>query len=172
MSEQVGRLRRLDATGVPNLVARLVLGLAFLYMGYNKTTDPYGFLKLIREYQIFAPEQYVWMNLVAIALPWLEVFCGLLLIAGIAVRGTGLVVLGMMLSFTPVVFMRALGIQEAEQKAFCDIAFDCGCGAGEVNICWKLVENTGLTLLAALLVWSRTTLTLTNALAPKKTSVK
>jgi hypothetical protein len=38
---------------------------------------------------------------------------------------------------------------------FCTVKFDCGCGAGEVFICHKLVENTVLLLLAAWLLTGR-----------------
>lgn len=174
MSAQTGRLRRIDETGVPSLVARLVVGIAFILMGYNKAIAPYDFLKLLREYGIFAPEQYVLMNFVAIVLPWMEILWGALLVAGVAVRGTALIILTMMVSFTVLVIMRAIGIYQAASPAiaFCSIEFDCGCGNGVVNICWKIVENTALTLLALLLVWSRTTLVITNLLAPKKTSVR
>jgi hypothetical protein len=36
--------------------------------------------------------------------------------------------------------------------SFCAVKFDCGCGAGEVFICHKLVENTVLLLMAAWLL--------------------
>jgi len=172
MSNQPGFFRRMDATGLPSLLARLALGLMFLYTGYVKAMDAANFLKLLREYHLFAPESYVWMNLVAITLPWLEVLCGVLLIAGIALRGTSLLVAGMLIPFTVVVTLRAVGIHNAEHIAFCAISFDCGCGTGAVNICGKIAENTGLTLLALLLVWSRTTLSLTNVLSPKRISVR
>jgi hypothetical protein len=35
------------------------------------------------------------------------------------------------------------------------VKFDCGCGAGEVLICHKLVENTVLLLLSAWLLTGR-----------------
>jgi len=171
MNERPGFLRRIDETGIPNLIARLILGAMFIYTGHNKAAEPYDFLKMLREYHMFSPGAYVLMNLVAILLPWLEIFCGVLLFGGIALRGTALVLFGMLVPFTIVVTLRAVGIHKAEEIAFCAIKFDCGCGTGAVNICGKLLENTGLILLSLVLLWSRTTLVLTSRSAPKKAAV-
>ena len=64
--------------------------------------------------------------------------------------------LAMLVPFTLIVLNRALAIQHAKAIAFCAIRFDCGCGAGEVVICHKLVENGLLLLLSVLLVCFRT----------------
>ena len=70
-------------------------------------------------------------------------------------RGTAVVLVVMLVSFTAMVAKRALLIQMAGGMPFCAISFDCGCGAAEVLICRKLIENTLLTLLALGLAWSR-----------------
>lgn len=155
MSGQAGLLRRVDSTGVPAVLARLVLGGLFIYMGYHKAVDPVGFLKLIREYQMFPEGTHAAMNFLAVTLPWVEILCGALLVAGIAVRGTALLLTVMLVGFTFAVIQRALGIYQAGGIPFCAIKFDCGCGAGEVYICNKVAENAGLLLLSLLLVWSR-----------------
>jgi hypothetical protein len=82
-------------------------------------------------------------------IPWFEVFCGLLLLAGIAVRGTALALLCLLLPFTGLVFHRALLLQTALAIPFCAVKFDCGCGTGAEFICRKLLENFLLILLAA-----------------------
>jgi uncharacterized membrane protein YphA (DoxX/SURF4 family) len=128
--------------------ARLFLGAFFIYMGLKKALHPVEFLKLIRQYDIF--HDYLWLNLVASTLPWFETFCGLLLLIGIAVRGTAVMLVTMLLPFSFVVLMRALDIRETSGLPFCAIKFDCGCGAGEVLICAKLAENL---FLAGLSVW-------------------
>ena len=92
------------------------------------------------------------MNCIAIGVPWVEVFCGLLLLAGIAVRGTALLLAGMLAVFTVAVFHRALGVQAALAVPFCSVKFDCGCGGGPEFICAKLPENLGMFLLAVWLV--------------------
>ena len=58
----------------------------------------------------------------------------------------------MLIPFTAVVLQRALALQAASAVPFCAIRFDCGCGAGEVLICHKLVENALLIGLSCLLL--------------------
>jgi uncharacterized membrane protein YphA (DoxX/SURF4 family) len=128
------------------LAARLLLGGLFLYMGLNKALHPVDFLKLVRQYELF--ENPYFLNFVAATLPWFEVFCGLLLVLGIAVRGSALAVLAMLAPFTVIVINRALGIAHAQNLPFCAIKFDCGCGTGEILICRKIVENALLMLLS------------------------
>jgi uncharacterized membrane protein YphA (DoxX/SURF4 family) len=144
---------RLRAADIAALLARWLLGGLFIYMGLSKVLHPVEFLKLVRQYNF--TEQYLLLNFIASALPWFEVFCGLLLVLGVAVRGTALLLVAMLVPFTLLIFQRALGIHEAQRIAFCAIKFDCGCGAGEVLICRKLVENTLLTALATWLVFWR-----------------
>jgi uncharacterized membrane protein YphA (DoxX/SURF4 family) len=155
MSEDAGLLRKLDRTGVPLLACRLVLGYLFISMGASKAADPFEFLKLIREYQMVPEGATTALNLIAVVLPWLEILCGALLIAGVAIRGVSLLLLVMLIGFTGAVVLRALGIYQSESIAFCAIQFDCGCGSGPQYICKKLLENTGLALLAALALVSR-----------------
>ena len=184
MSEQPGLLRRLDRTGVPLVLGRLILGVMFLSMGLAKTgvlktalakadlagsapvmflvdhglielSDPVDFLKLIREYEMVPENVPVLMNSLAAVLPWVEVLCGLLLIVGVAVRGSALLLVVMLIGFTAVLAVRALGIYHSQFIPFCDVKFDCGCGAGEVYICRKLPENIGLCLLAVVTLLSR-----------------
>ena len=135
------------------LIARWWLGCVFIYMGLNKALpNPYHFLQLVDQYQMVSS---TWLlNSIAAALPWFEVFCGLLLLFGIAVRGSALMLIAMLVPFTAIVFRRALEIAAAdpEHKGFCAVKFDCGCGGGEVLICHKLVENTVLLLLSAWLL--------------------
>jgi uncharacterized membrane protein YphA (DoxX/SURF4 family) len=141
------------ATAVAALVARWLLGALFIYMGLNKALQPEEFLKLVRQYQLV--QSPLLLNLITAGLPWFEVFCGLLLLAGIAVRGSALMLVVMLVPFTLVVLRRALAIHAAGDIAFCAIKFDCGCGTGEVFICRKLVENSLLTVLSLLLVTRR-----------------
>lgn len=131
-------------------LARLILGGLFVYMGWVKVLDPVAFLKLVREYDL---TQTPWLlNGIAALLPWVEVFSGMLLIAGIAVRGSALIVAGMLVPFTAVVVLRAWDLHQALAIPFCAVKFDCGCGTGEVLICRKVVENALLLLLALWLV--------------------
>lgn len=128
--------------------ARWLVGGLFVYMGLVKAVDPVQFLKLTRQYDVI---QTPWLlNTVAAALPWFEVFCGLLLVAGIAVRGSALMLVAMLVPFTILVARRALELHSALAIPLCAVKFDCGCGGGEVFACRKLAENAGLFLLS---VW-------------------
>ena len=128
------------------VAARWLVGGLFIYMGMNKALHPVEFLKLVRQYDVV---QTPWLlNAIAATLPWFEVFCGALLLAGIAVRGSALVLMAMLVPFTVLVFRRALVLQAALAIPFCAVKFDCGCGTGEVFICHKLLENFLLLLLS------------------------
>ena len=145
---QLARLRPwLDAGAV---LARWVLGALFLYMGLKKALYPADFLKLVRQYDMVSSS--LLLNSIAAVLPWFETFCGLLLLAGIAVRGTATMLVLMLVPFTLIVLRRALMVASTQHLAFCLVKFDCGCGAGEVFICNKLVENSLLTLAATWLI--------------------
>ncbi len=150
-----GAVARLDATGLPLLAARAVLGVTFVVLGARKIGDPVQFLKLIREYAL-VPDDLPWLlNGMAVALPWLEVWAGALLLLGVFVRGAGATMLLLLGVFTTAILLRALDIHAAGGQAFCDIAFDCGCGSGVEEVCGKLRENAGLLLLTAVPLLSR-----------------
>jgi len=148
-------LRRIDETGVAPLVMRLLLGGMFIWMGYQKIGHPIEFLKQVHLYHMLPQEPAVFLNGTAIVLPWLEVVCGVALVAGIFVRGAVALIAIMLVVFTPAIFLRAMAVHTADGTAFFDIKFDCGCGAGEVLVWQKLLENTGLWLAALLLLFSR-----------------
>jgi uncharacterized membrane protein YphA (DoxX/SURF4 family) len=130
------------------VAARWLLGGLFVYMGASKAAHPEEFLKLVRQYDLTS--NYWWLNAVASALPWFEIFCGALLLCGVAVRGVSLVLAIILAAFTVAVWQRALTLEAARAIPFCAVKFNCGCGTGEVFICRKLPENIGLILLC---VW-------------------
>jgi len=121
------------------VLARWLVGMFFIYLGLNKALHPVDFLKLVRQYELV--ESAPLLNAIAIVVPWFEIFCGLLLLAGVAVRGTALMLVLMLVPFTVVVIRRALVLQAARHIPFCAVKFDCGCGNGEVFICRKVLEN-------------------------------
>jgi uncharacterized membrane protein YphA (DoxX/SURF4 family) len=141
-------IRPVTVVNLFTVLVRWLLAAAFLYLGLTKALHPVDFLKLMRQYDLtsFAP----FLNFVAALLPWFEMFCGLLLLAGVAVRGTALALTLMLVMFTLVVWHRALLLQGSLQIPFCAVKFDCGCGTGAEFICRKLSENI---LLAVLSVW-------------------
>jgi uncharacterized membrane protein YphA (DoxX/SURF4 family) len=149
------------------VLGRWLVGLLFVYMGLSKALHPDKFLNLVRQYEMVG-NPYV-LNAIAAGLPWFEVFCGLLLVAGIAVRGSALMLLLMLTAFTPLVLKRALVLAAASGTRLCLVRFDCGCGLGEVNACNKLVENCLLMVFSAWLLSGRgRRLSLRYSTSPKK----
>jgi uncharacterized membrane protein YphA (DoxX/SURF4 family) len=145
-----GKARAVEVFAV---LARWFLGGMFLYLGLSKALHPVEFLKLVRQYDLL--QHHLLLNFVASTLPWFEIFCGLLLLLGVAVRGAAVMLVAMLVPFTWSVLLRALDIHAAGNLPFCAIKFDCGCGAGEVLICRKLAENVALTALSTALIFWR-----------------
>lgn len=135
------------------LGARVIVGVLFVYLGTVKALDPVGFLKMVRQFDLL-PQPFL-LNAVAGLLPWFEIFCGGLLLAGIRPRATALLAGLMLIAFTTLLTVRALAIFHAGQTSLCAIRFDCGCGTGEVLICAKLAENLATVLLAGVVTLSR-----------------
>ena len=144
---------RSNALDLVAVLARWSLGAVFFYAGLNKALHPVEFLKILRQYELV--QSPLLLNSIAAALPWFEVFCGILLVAGVAVRGSALMLLLMLAPFTFVVLQRALALQAELAIPFCAVKFDCGCGTGEVLICRKLIENGILMLLSGWLLMGR-----------------
>ena len=143
--------RNISASEYIRLLLRWLVGGLFLYMGLSKALHPVEFLKLVRQYEMVA--QPWLLNSIAAVLPWFEILCGTFLLVGVLRRGTAMMVLLMLVPFTIIVARRAFAIHAEAGTPFCDIKFDCGCGAGEVVICHKLLENGLLTLVALWLAW-------------------
>ena len=155
MNGDISIFRRSAATGIPQLLMRLILGGLFIYMALPKVGNPTDFLKLIRLYHMVPESPPYLLNGIAIVLPWLEILCGAVLILGVFVRGAAASIAVMLAFFTPVILLRALSIHAADGTPFLQIAFDCGCGTGVVIIWKKLLANTGLLLLAVVILCSR-----------------
>ena len=138
------------ALDIATVLARWFLGIVFIYMGMQKAMDPVTFLKLVRQYEFV--RNPLLLNTIASTLPWFEIFCGLMLLAGVAVRGTAINLIAMLIPFSLLVLRRALAIAATQGTPFCAIKFDCGCGGGEVLICHKLIENSALLFLSCWLL--------------------
>ncbi|MFQ5494579.1 MAG: DoxX family protein [Phycisphaerae bacterium] len=158
--------------GLAMLAIRLFLGGLFVWMGSHKIADPVEFLKQIKLYEVLPLTPPHFLNATAIVLPWLEVICGLALIAGWRIRGAAACIAAMLAVFTPAIYLRAWSIHTTDGTPFMQIAFDCGCGGGPVIIWQKLLGNTGLLLLAvAALVWRCRRFTLAGWIANRRTAV-
>ena len=149
-------LRRADASGIPLLLVRLFLGLYFIHTGIVKVMAPVDFLKAVRTYGLLPESVPYYLNATAIVLPWLEIVCGLALVLGFWLRGAALQIVAMLIVFIPAIALRTIGMLNADPGlSFFDVQFDCGCGTG-VEIIWiKLLKNSGLSLLALVILLSR-----------------
>lgn len=125
------------------LAARLVLGLVFIGAACSKIADPPAFAKTIWAYELFP----AWsLNPLALALPWLELVCGLALCLGTWIRASSLWIAALLLSFS-----LSLAINLARHHPV-----DCGCfGASDhksqaerlTDMRWALLRDAGLLLL-------------------------
>ena len=124
------------------LIARLMVGALFIYAASGKIFDPMKFAEEVRAYEL-AP--ILTTNAIAITLPWLELFAGVLLVIGLWRAEARLIIFLMMVAFT-------FGKISVEVRGM-DI--DCGCWSSDwmestFRGAWGLVLN--LFLIGLLLV--------------------
>jgi len=93
---------------------RWILGIIFIYASWHKITGPADFAKIIYGYQL-VPDYLI--NLIAIFLPFVELFTGIALISGIYVRSSSLIILCMLFFFIVAISINLIMGHE----------FDCGC---------------------------------------------
>jgi len=126
-----------------------VLAAVFIYAATQKITKPLAFADEIHTYGVV--DYGVPLYLMAAALPWLELLCGLSLVAGICVRGAALVLLGLNVMFIIVIARRTAGYV-SEGTPFMRVYFDCGCGFGAVFAWKKLLEDAAYAIMSAALL--------------------
>ncbi len=100
------------------LAFRWILGLTFVYASYHKILAPADFAKIIYGYDLFPA---IMINLIAIIVPFVELFIGLALIGGIYSRAAVLILNAMLMFFIIILSYNLLRGHE----------FDCGCFAPE-----------------------------------------
>jgi len=109
-----GRLREILSNKWLILAIRLILGVTFIWASLDKIANPGAFALSIYNYRMLPHET---INFMAIVMPWLELVTGILIIAGIFMRGSALWI-GIML----LVFIVALSSALAR-----GLDIDCGC---------------------------------------------
>jgi uncharacterized membrane protein YphA (DoxX/SURF4 family) len=121
-------------------VARIVLGITFVYASIHKILDPAAFAAAVYNYQIL-PGSLV--NLTALVLPWLELIAGAMLILNVWMPGAVTVVTGLLAVFAgALVFNMARGL---------DIG--CGCfttASAENDMTLLMVARDGVLLVLSL----------------------
>src|SRR5262245_32239341 len=76
---------------------RFFVGLVFLAASVGKILDPKAFAENLIAYQIFDSPQL--LKYLAVTLPWMEWFCGILLILGVFVRSVSLLTTLLLFTF-------------------------------------------------------------------------
>lgn len=132
------------------LVLRLVLAAVFIYAALQKIGKPLAFADEIRMYRILdiGPPLYI----MAIALPWIELICGLSLLTGFFMRGSALILLAFNAVFLVAVSMRSVSIMGEEGIGFMSVYFDCGCGFGATHAWKKLLEDLAFFLFSLVIL--------------------
>ncbi len=118
---------------------RLIVGITFVYASLDKIAHPDQFARIVYNYKILPG---FLINIFAITLPWLELFCGLFLILGLLVESSSLLLGLLLLSF-----IIALGVNFLRGV---DIA--CGCFSTDPNAkkegAWLLTRDIVLLLMS------------------------
>ena len=100
------------------LVMRWILGLTFIYASLHKIISPEDFARIVYGYDLF-PE--IFINLIAIVLPFLELIAGAALIIGFYPRSAAIIINALLLAFILVLAVNLIRGHE----------FDCGCFSAE-----------------------------------------
>jgi putative oxidoreductase len=120
----------------------IIIGGLFIYAGVVKVIDPGEFARDIDNYKMLAWQVSLWMGFY---LPWLEILCGLALIARVLYRGSVFVLTALMVLFIVItIIAKARGL---------DIS--CGCfghASKYLSFAWHLVLDF-LLLGGLVLLW-------------------
>jgi uncharacterized membrane protein YphA (DoxX/SURF4 family) len=130
---------------------QIALGVFFVAAALPKIVDPPSFAHMIHNYRI-VPGALV--NLMALAMPWVELLCGLALILGIWKEAARTIVAALLITF-----IIAISINLARHNAI-----DCGCfdvsAAGKsreerlADMKWVIFRDLGMLAMAAQLWWA------------------
>ena len=93
---------------------RWLIGAMFVFACYHKIAEPAHFAKIIYGYYLF-PESSI--NLIAIILPYIELFTGAAMILGVYPRSAAFIINVMLLAFIVAISINLIRDHE----------FDCGC---------------------------------------------
>jgi uncharacterized membrane protein YphA (DoxX/SURF4 family) len=143
-------------------VARLIIGILFIYASWHKLLDPAAFAVSVRNYAIIPPE---YSNLVALTLPWIEMIAGILLIVGVQTKPASLLTTGMLaVFFGAILYAYSVGLD-----------IDCGCfgtaasSPGHIGIYHLFRDGSLLVLSMFIFAMDKGMLSLANLRGPRRT---
>ena len=111
------------------LALRIVIGFIFIYAGMEKIADPESFSKAVYNYKLF-PDFLI--NFIAIAIPWIEVVSGILLIFGLEIKANASIISALLFLFVVIILISLIR----------GLNIDCGCFGGSSPVAWnKILEN-------------------------------
>ena len=111
------------------LLARIILGIIFIYASVDKIANPVDFSNVIDNYHI-SPVQL--NNLAALIIPWVELVVGLFLIFGIFLEGSSLISICLLMFFIFII----------SQALVRGIDLHCGC----FDLSQKAISNENIKL--------------------------
>jgi len=143
------RERVLDVIGT---VARLFLGVVLIYAGAAKVGKPLTSERAVQAYELFPSDIASWIGL---ALPFVEIALGVLLVLGLFTRPVAIASTLLMVAFV-------IGISQAWARG---LTIDCGCfggggqiGANETKYPQEIARDVAFALAGAWLWWRPRTL--------------
>lgn len=124
-------------------IGRWLLGSIFVFAAFHKMVAPDDFARILYGYKLMPG---LVINLVAITLPFIELFCGLSLLMGLHVETAAIIVNGLL---TVMIFLICINLLRGHE-------FNCGCfgssNQGAAAPEWVLVRD-GFLLLLGLSIW-------------------
>jgi len=127
-------------------IAGLAVGAVFVYASLDKIAHPDRFADVIHDYQMLP---LVLVNAWALAMPWVEMTTGAVLILGLWRRAGGLLAMAMTVAFL-------VAIAQAEIRG---LRIECGCfdvsGMSSTEASWGLFARDVGLLACSALVWRK-----------------
>jgi uncharacterized membrane protein YphA (DoxX/SURF4 family) len=146
-TDEAGTARRDRALDLVGLLARLFLGVVLLWAGVSKVGRPLTSQRAVQAYEIMP---FDLAGYVGLALPFLEIVLGALLVLGLFTRPVAVVSTLLMLAFVA-------GIAQAWARG---LTIDCGCfgGGGQIAAAdtqypQEIARDLGFALAGAWLWW-------------------
>lgn len=129
------------------LMARVFVGLLFIFSSLEKIVDPASFAQAISNYKLLPLSMPMTL---ATIIPWLELMCGFTLLSGVLMRGGSLLLASMLLVFTVAVISGIIR----------ELDISCGCFTRDPDadkIGWiKVLQNSTLFALTLFIYYSNT----------------